>query len=133
MTVKGASYGSTLQYTFLTRFFRWESALDAFSKHPFIGYGFDRTINIVKYYSHFNEERLVKLGSMHNDYFDLLVKSGAIGLLAFFMFCIKILQVGIKKNKCLFFLMLLLLIFAIFQNPFKNCVLMFYLYFITSP
>lgn len=129
---KGTSYGSTLQYTFLTRLFRWESALDVFYEHPLIGYGFDRTVNIIKYYHYFDEGRLVELGSTHNDYLDVLVKSGLIGLLAFLVFCMKVLNEGIRKNRLLFLIMTLLLIFALFQNPFKNSILMFYLYFITG-
>lgn len=126
---KGASFGSTMEHTLLSRYFRWETALEVFSEHPLIGYGFDRSVNIVSNY-HYVSGRMLELGSMHNDYIDLLIKSGIIGLLMFLAFCLNVLSEGIRKSRLLFIIMLLMLAFAFIQSPFKNALLMFYLYFI---
>jgi O-antigen ligase len=126
---KGASFGSTLEHTFLTRYFRWETAIEVFAEHPLIGYGLDRSVNIVSNY-HYIGGNMPELGSTHNDYIDVLIKSGIIGLLVFLAFCMKVICEGIRKSRLLFLIMLLMLAFAVIQNPFKNVLLMFYLYFI---
>lgn len=126
---KGASFGSTLEHTFLTRYFRWETAIEVFAEHPLIGYGLDRSVNIVSNY-HYIGGNMPELGSTHNDYIDVLIKSGITGLLVFLAFCMNVICEGIRKSRLLFLIMLLMLAFAVIQNPFKNVLLMFYLYFI---
>ncbi len=128
MGVKEQSVGSTMDRTYYSRVARWEAAFEYIKLDPIIGSGFDRTTDVVSSYQSINGQQ-AELGSMHNDYLDLLVKGGVLGLISFFAVFIGIFITGFKYNKSLVVLALTIMLTALFQNPIKTIPIMFCLFF----
>jgi O-antigen ligase len=128
MDLKGQSPGSTLERTYHGRTARWEAALEQVKHSPIIGTGFDRTTSVISTYRSISGQQ-AELGSMHNDYLDLLVKGGIVGLVSFLAVLLGIFVIGLKYNKSLVVLVVTIILTAFFQNPVKNLPIMFCLYF----
>jgi len=120
--------GATLGRSYHSRVNRWEVALEHIKQNFIIGAGFERTNTVISNYRSISGQQ-AKLGSMHNDYIDLLVKGGMLGFLSFFAVLIGIFILGVKYNKSLVVLVLTIALTAFFQNPFKNINIMFCLFF----
>jgi O-antigen ligase len=132
MQVKEQSKGSALERTFYLRVARWSAAFDVIKENPIIGTGFDRTTDLVPIFESHISGRSLELGSMHNDYVDLLLKGGIIGFTSYLGVLIGIFAAGIKYDKSLVVLLLTIVSTAFFQNPIKNVSIMFCLYFTTG-
>ena len=129
--LKEQSPGSTLERTYYSRVARWVSALEHIKRSPILGTGFDRTTSVISSYRSLSGQQ-EELGSMHNDYLDLLLKGGILGLISFLTVLVSIFITGFKYNKSLVVLALTIMLTAFFQNPIKNIPIMFCLYFTTG-
>lgn len=129
MQVKEQSKGSMLHRTLYLRIARWSAAFDVVRENPIMGTGFDRTTDTIPGFYASTSGRVLEMGSMHNDYVDLLLKGGIIGFASYIGVLIGIFVVGIKYDKSLVILLLTIVLTAFFQNPIKNVSIMFCLYF----
>jgi len=121
-----AGFGSSLSHTIIMRELRWKAALSQWQKYPFLGYGFRSFTEIVPEFF-YSSNRLIPMGSSHNDYVDLLTRGGLLYSLAFWLFVLFIVRQGlIKRNnkehmlKYISYSIIALLVSGLFQNPFKD-------------
>ncbi len=132
MSHKAESPGSTLERTLYGRIDRWVAAADIIRQNVIIGTGFDRTTTVVPVFQSSSSDGLYLLGSMHNDYLDLLLKGGIVGLIAQLLVFVGIFVLGRRYDRSLIVILMTIALTGLLQNPFKNLNLMFFLYFTTG-
>lgn len=119
--------------TFRSRVPAWESALQAFRKHPFLGNGPDSFAHTHAEYFAMNRDRLlrelgkdivehdtIKLPHAHNQYLMLLAENGVIGFAFFLTLLIWPLCVALRKRSQFGLtvpLLLLFLLLGLFESP----------------
>lgn len=126
---KAIGFGTSLSHTVIARQLRWEAALSKWATHPFLGYGFRSFTIIVPTYQYGNG--VGATGSSHNDYIDLLLRGGLLYSIPFWAFVLIAIRQGfyLKDKKAFRYLsysIIGLLIAALFQNPFKDPVILAY-------
>ena len=77
------------------RFFIWKSALEAYPEHPVLGTGPDTFYNALPEEAH--EKYKTNYDKAHNEYLQILVCQGILGLLCYVVFLVGILVKGVAK------------------------------------
>jgi len=126
---KAIGFGTSLSHTVIGRQLRWDAALSKWMTHPLLGYGFRSFTTIVPTFHYGNG--VSATGSSHNDYVDLLLRGGLLYSIPFWLFVLIVIQQGfyLKDRKAFRYLsysIIGLLIAALFQNAFKDPVILAY-------
>lgn len=121
---KGLLQQDSLEHTIMGRFGRWEAALTVWKDSPMLGQGFRSFDETTGFYWNPYVNTLVKVGSSHNDFVDLLVRGGLVYCLLFVLLIIQWGRLAYGRRElteirlCLM-IAGLILVGALAQNPLK--------------
>ncbi|HAF28009.1 MAG TPA: hypothetical protein DCG75_03080 [Bacteroidales bacterium] len=104
------------------RLWLWKSGMEVFQEHPFFGVGTGDIDEFLKkkYQGYGLTDADLHNYNTHNQYIDVAIKLGVVGLIVFFSWMITTLIITIKKKQFLFFYFILILFINFFFETMLN-------------
>lgn len=126
------SPGYTLDHAVAVRLAIADAVLSQWvDKSVLVGYGFRRVTEIVPVFEW--SGKVLQMGSVHNDYIDLLLRGGLLYSIPFWLFVLIVIRKGMRLKygerqsfQYLLYPIIGLLLAALAQNPFKNPLILAY-------